>query len=179
MDKKIITKFLMVFAFFILLSGIVSSFAVSSQYWKENPVKLYPGETKEVYIVLQNMVGEGDINVRGVITEGSDIAKIIDESNIYSIPFGEKINVNLRISIPLEAELSGEYKVSISFTTLSFAEGGPLGIGSGVQKDIPVVVIAEPKPEISTWWICLIVAVLVLGALAFWFFKGKKTVKKK
>ena len=39
-----------------LISG-VSAFAVSSQYWDDNPVSMNPGETKEITILLQNMAG--------------------------------------------------------------------------------------------------------------------------
>ena len=60
-----IYKIIFSITLFILLSYSVFAFGVSSPYWDENPLYLKPGETKEVTMILQNMVGEDDIKMTG------------------------------------------------------------------------------------------------------------------
>ena len=84
----------------ILISGSVSAFAVSSAYWKENPIIIYPGETKDIQVILQNMAGTGDISAKGAIFSGFEIAHITDAEDVYLVPLGGKTPVNIQISIP-------------------------------------------------------------------------------
>ena len=70
----------------ILLISSASAFAVSSRYWKDSPVVVYPGQTSEIYVVLQNMGGEGDLNVRGIIVEGSEIASLVNDKTFLHSP---------------------------------------------------------------------------------------------
>ena len=60
----------------ILFVNGVFAFAVSSAYWEDNPLKIMPGETQNIKIVLQNMAGTENITLKGKISEGADIAKI-------------------------------------------------------------------------------------------------------
>jgi len=157
---------------FIIVIGSALAFSVSSQYWKDYPLQISPGETKDIYVVLQNRAGTAeDLTATGTITQGSDIAKITGLKKEYEVPFGEETKVNIRVSIPKEVEVGHNYDITINFNFASATEGeGPLTIGSNVEKVIPVLVVAEPPKSSETeernLWIYLIIGLIVLIILA-------------
>lgn len=176
-DKKYLEIGILV-GMLILISSSVSAFAVSSAYWKENPIIISPGETKDIQLTLQNMAGTGDLNARGVITEGSEIAQITDADNIYLVPLGGKTPVNIQLSIPEdEEELEEEYILRISFTTLSTDAGG-FGFGTGVERMFPVIIAKEPEPKMASWIIYLVVGALIIVLIIFSAMKKKKKAGK-
>lgn len=158
----------------ILMIGSVSAFAVSSAYWKENPIVVYPGETKDIQIILQNMAGTEDILAKAVILDGSEIAQITDAEDVYLVPLGGKTTVNIRLSIPEDAEIEDTYdELRISFTTLATDAGG-FGFGSGVERVFPIKVVREPAPEIASWIIYLAVGVLVALIIVFFVLRKRR-----
>ena len=174
-----------IFGIFLISLSFVSAFAVSSQYWKENPVSLYPGQSTDIYVDLQNVGGEEDLTATVTITQGSDIAEIIDESNVYFVPIGERIPVNIRITIPSDTEINGDYTVTLSVTASASSSGGPLGLGSGVEKEIPVKIIEKPKTKgISqngelTWWVYVIIIAILIALIIIILVLIKKRSKSK
>ena len=162
---------------FILLAGSVSAFAVSGQYWKNNPVIIGPGETKDIKLILQNLAGDSDLTVRAEITEGSEIAELIDESNIYQIPLGTKTEVNIRISDPLGGAVeSGNYTVKLSFTTLTTTEAGGFGFGNNIEREIPVIIQKpySPREKGVSGIIYLVVGIVIILVLIIAIAKKKK-----
>lgn len=171
--KKLSTVILMAFILFaILISSYITAFAVSSAYWSENPLNLYPGETKDFSLTLQNLASTEEVNLKARITESSEIIKIIDSGDIYSVPGGEKTKVNLRASIPDNAEIGDIYPFEITFTTITKTESATFGLGSSIKQGFNVEVIEKPetkeiateKPEIkiSTWIIIAIIVILLI-----------------
>lgn len=129
----------------ILLSSNVLAFAVSSKYWEENPLEMMPGETKDLFVTLQNMAGTETIEAEATIISEDNVAKITDVNKIYTVNAGEKTNVNLQVQIPKEA-IKTNYKVLLSFKTKTTSEEA-FGFGSAVEKEIPVVVKQPPREE--------------------------------
>ena len=157
----------------ILIIGSVSAFAVSSAYWKENPIVIYPGQTKDIQVILQNMAGTEDILAKGTILD-SKIANITDEDDVYLVPLGGKTTVNIRLSIPEDAEIDETYdELRVSFTTLATDTGG-FGFGSGVERIFPVKVVKEPEPETASWIIYLAVGILVALLIVFFVLRKKR-----
>jgi len=171
---------LLVVALFLI--GNISGFAVSSQYWKEAPVILYPGTTTEIYVVLQNMAGEEDITVTGVIIEGSEIATLSDPSNIYTVPVGTRKNVNIRFDVPEDTEIPSNYSIILSFVAGPAGETETLGLGSGIQKTIPVFIVKEPRKPIdlkSSPWLYIILVLIVILIVVITIVLKKKKKKEK
>jgi len=165
----------------LLLINNVSAFAVSSQYWKEKPVILYPGTTTEIHVVLQNMAGEEDITVTGTIIEGSEIAILSDSSNIYTVPVGARVNVNITFDVPEDTEIPSNYSIILSFVA-SAGEAETLGLGSGIQKIIPVFIVKEPKKQIelkSSSWSYIILALIIALVIIIAIILKKKKKKEK
>ena len=129
----------------LLASGGVLAFAVSSQWSTSNPIQMYPGQSIEITIILQNVPGPDDITAKAAITEGADIATLVDSNLEYLIPVGERTEVKLRIQIPETIAIGGTRDIKISFTTLAGTEPGSLGFGTSIERVIPVNIIKEPE----------------------------------
>lgn len=150
----------------ILSLNLVSPFAVSSRYWEDNPLIASPGESVEFFVVLQNIAGEGgDMTVEGSITEGSDIATFKDSSPIYSVPFGQKVNVYLEAEIPREASNGEILNVVVSFRTISGDSSQALGLGSGIERTIPIKIVSSEKSNMWIWILGLAIVVVVITLL--------------
>lgn len=167
-------------AILLILFANVSAFAVSSQYWEENPIKMIPGETKEIEILLQNMAGTEDVYVEGAIIESSEIANMINSENEYLVKAGDKTYIKLSITIPKQ-NYQSKYNVILSFKT-SQEGSGSFGLGNSVEREIPIIIESKPSiiDETSKTWIIaiLIIALIVLGILLIKK-RGRKGKKRK
>ncbi len=173
--------------FIILLSTYVSAFAVSSAYWDENPLKLTQGETIDFHILLQNIGGTKDINVRADIVTGSEILELIDQSEEYTIPAGGKTKVNLRATVPADVKIEDTFPIEITFTTITETGTGVFGFGSAIGHKFDVVVAPtaeqraklEKQEQIIQWAIYLIIGIVILAVIIFFIVKKKKIKGKK
>ena len=164
----------------------VSAFGITSPYWQERPLEVVPGETVDVYLELQNMLGEEDITVVAEVVKGSEIVEIVDESNEYFVPFGSKdVKISLRITIPENAAVGTEYEAGITVTTITPGEKGAVSMGSSIEKDFPIIVKSATTEATATgtnWGLVLgvIVVIVIVILIVVQLLKGKKSkVKKK
>ena len=178
-NKKIYFGIAFLLGIFLLINS-VSAFAVSSQYWRENPVIVYPGESSDITIDLQNMAGEDTIIATGVIIEGSEIASFSDPSNVYTLPPGTRLPINIHIDIPVDTDIPSNYSLILSFTT-STEEAEAVGLGSGVQKIIPLIVVKKPKEPVelkSSPWLYIILALIIILIVVITIVLKKRKKKK-
>ena len=150
----------------VLSLSLVSSFAISSKYWEDNPLLASPGESVEFFIVLQNMAGEGgNITVEGSITEGANIAKFKDKLPTYTVPFGEKLSVYLTAEVPKEANNGEILDIVVSFRTISHDDTQALGLGSSIERTIPIKVVTEEKSFMWVWILVIATVALIIFIL--------------
>ena len=185
-NKKIIYQVGILMGILILLTTNILAFAVSSKYYEDYPIYLSAGETQEVQMTLQNLASTEDVNVRASIREGDGIIEITDASKDYLIPTGEKTIVNLKITIPSDAEIQEAYAIKIQFTTVTVSESGTAGLASGISKEFNVIVgtpaaISEKKLKWLVFKKVLIslIGILVIIILIIWKVKKRKTSGKK
>ncbi len=176
-------KGVMIFALLmaVCLSTSVAAFGISSPYWKENPLVMSPGESKEVHMTLQNMVGDEDLTVQAALVSGSEIATLTDESNVYEVKAGTAdTKVNMDIVVPEDAMLEDSYNIVVSISTVTSSEGGGVSLGSAIDKSFEVIIEAPvPEEEMPAYnttvlWTVVIVAALIL----LWWILQKKQRKK-
>lgn len=130
-------------------SGVFAG--ISSPYWggsNPNPLKMYPGETKDVYFNLQNCpsladsCSKTDDNLVVSLLEGSEIAQITSGDK-YTVPYGTAdSNVVLKVTIPENAAIGTAYNVKFSVSTVS-AGTGTVQLGVGYNVDFPVEVVSK------------------------------------
>ena len=181
---------IIIFSMFLLviLNYNVNAFGVSSPYWDENPLLVYAGETKEITMVLQNMVGGEDMTLKAELNSGKEIATLTDQITTYNVPFGtSNIPVHLRISIPADAKPGQEWPVGISFKTITENRGG-VTLGGAIDKGFRVKVIERPQPTTSVYktgkalsgleqlggFVILVVILLILILVIKYFHKKKE-----
>ena len=167
----------------IFISSNVLAFAVSSQYYGGNPLYLQPGESTETFFTLQNLASTEDVRLQAKITEGENIVKLTDLSEIYNVPAGEKTKVNFLVTAPANAKKGDTFPVSMEFTTAAIG-GGPIALSGSVGKGFNLVIGKDSdftgnKTQSKFSWTYLIVALIVALVIVIYFvFKKKKFSKK-
>jgi hypothetical protein len=140
--------FIVAFVAFTLLIPLIAAYGVTSPYWDTRPLKMNPGDTKNVVLELQNMVGGGDINLIAKVIGGNDIATLTDENLEYLVPFGKKgVLVNLEVALPSDYPIGKKSSIAISFATAPVDGGGTIQVGSGLVRNIPVETVEQPVPD--------------------------------
>lgn len=177
--KKMMMKSWVILGMFVLLISFASSFAVSSRYWGGNPILANSGETVDFFVVLQNIAGEGgDVEVQGLFGDGGDIARFIGESDIYFVPFGEKVDVNISVIVPEDAIVGDIINIVVSFKIITEDSAGQFGFGSSIERKIPIKIVGAEEQVSSTFsnYIYYLVAliVLILIVIAYILIRKKK-----
>src|SRR3989339_835888 len=147
---------ILLFGMVLVSLSVVSAFGVSTPYWDENPLRLAPGESMDVELVLQNMAGSDDVKVRA------------------------------RVAVPMNVVDGGTREVVLSFTQVGQEGAGMVSVSGGFTTKFPVFVVAtkesvlfQPKPEVevpqkSYFWVWVLVVVLVLVLVWFAWKKYRK-----
>lgn len=166
----------------------VAALGVTSPFWDSNPLIMYPGETQEFDLVLQNMVGNRDFSVKSAVEEGAEFAAFVNENTIYPLPFGkDDLKIRVKISIPPDARPL-EQKIGVSFTEIVEPEAGNMvQLGGAVKTYIPLVIPSgERASGASTGNLSLVlgttvgkvsltlVALLVIASLIYLFARKKE-----
>lgn len=179
MEIKI--KSIMFFVLLVLLISIVniSAFGVGCAYTNENPLKLFPGESSDVLISLQN---NEEISLKASILVGSDIA-ILDASDVYNVPANGSIDVKLNVNVPASASIGQEYVITVNFLQVSEIQGGTVGFNTAMEKSFKVLVVEKPAEETPAateegisliWWILGIVVVIAIIVVIRFVIKNKE-----
>jgi uncharacterized membrane protein len=169
MNTKIISTLMLA----IMLISLTSAFGITSFYWEEKQLEMYAGETKNVELLLQNMVGGEDISLKSSVVKGRDIAKI--ESDIYTVPFGVKeMPVNIEITTPKNAKIGDNYEVRVSFTQIVSQGDNMLQMTGSIEKSFFVTVSREREIPMTYGWIIGGIALLVIVGLVILLIREKK-----
>ena len=137
----------------VILSSLASGFGVSSSYWKENPLLMYPGETKDVALLLQNLVGDKDMIINVELVEGKEIATLLDKSNEYKIPLGKKdVPINIRIKIPENTDLDENIGVGVLISTIpADFDNRTITLTGRIIQSIPIRVLNNKSKSLDKW----------------------------
>ena len=123
----------------ILFSSFVSAFGVGAAYYKENPLKISAGESKEIIFNLQNGPGPNDVIAQPSITQGSGILELINSEKVL-VAVGASVNIKTRITIPKDAKIGDVYPIQMTFTTISKGES-TFGLSSSVSRKFDVIIV--------------------------------------
>jgi len=139
--KKIITS---TFILLIISINFISAFDVISPYNEESPLKLSPGEVKEIQLILKNAVENENITLTATVLGTG--ASILGDA-IYPISFETEIPISLEVSAPENISVGKEYEIDISFNEVKTKEGGILSITSLVTTKIPIKIVDKTRNE--------------------------------
>ncbi len=172
---------ILIISVLILSISFVSAVAIGLPYWEGNPFVISPGQTGTVNLIIQNMVGEGDITIKAEIVQENEIASL--EEDEYFIPISKDAQVPIKITIPSNATLNTTYKVKVSFKTITPSSEGGVTMGIGIVSTFDVLVKEgvkeQPKEKLGTktWIIIGIIILIIIIAIVLKKQKLKKIFK--
>lgn len=181
--KGLTQKITLLLALTILLSFGVNAFAVTLPYMQDKTLVLYPGESTELTVGLQNMVGDADQTVMVTIEDGNEIARIIDKENVYKVPKNTNDRVaRLSIKIPSDTKLGSEYKVRFKAGEVTGASGDMVQVVTGLSDYFIVRVgpVPEVKPVMKEksvtdiWWVAGAAVLFVLVVSLIFYSRLRK-----
>lgn len=146
LDMKKIVKIVGFIGVFILFFiSFTSAFGVATFYSDNYPLRMKPGEIKDTFFLLRNVVeGDSDVIIKAELISGNEIAKITDETNEYDLPFGEEKEVNIRIEIPKDAAVGSIYRINAIFRPVSSKGGaGNVQFVLNIGKSFPIIITGE------------------------------------
>lgn len=173
----------------IFITYFVSAFGYSSSYTVDNPLTVYPGETKDAQIKLRTTPDEGNLTIKGEMLDNASIAELSDENLEYEIGPEKDAVVNIILKIPKNAFIGQEYSIRMRFTDITPSEGGgTVGFRGGFTVSLRPRVIEKPqeKPaeeeKITIGWIILgvvlVVAVVAVIIIIYFIIRRVKGRKK-
>jgi hypothetical protein len=182
-------KLIVIAITFLLSMNYVSAFGVSSPYWKNNPLELSPGETKEVAFTLASSPTEETTTAVVSLIGDAGIAEIISGTNYSVAPGSTNTKVILKISLPETATIGYTYNVKFSVKPAPSEGQGTVQLAIKYDIDFPVKVVEKSqvsqaatnesqltpeKESASTTWIIGIILVLAAVIIGYFLLKKKK-----
>jgi hypothetical protein len=182
MTKNKIQTIILAGVLVITLLSLINASGVSSPYWPENPLQLNPGETRVINLTLQNMVGNEDITFQAKLSSQDNVATLLNANaeSKYLVPFGSKdVPIVIQIQVPSNAKVGSKYNVDVLLNEVSSSQGGMLHVTSSVSTSFPVEVIGKPGTAIPSYFVWLLMGVVLLAVIVFFCFKKKNKKLKK
>ena len=185
MDNRNIRLFTFAFMFFLVSTSFVMAFGISAPYWNDNPLRMFPGETKEISFNLQNcpslldICDKSDETVTIMLEQGEEIATIISGNN-YDLPYGSADQyVRLKVEIPSNADLGERYNIVFSAISTPDVEGGNIQVGIKYNVNFPVIVgekfdtllpVSDEASERAAigFIVVIVIIILALVAIVIW-----------
>lgn len=172
--KRAILSSLILITIIISSINLISALEVISPYNEDNPLKISPGETKEVQLILIST--EGGENVSLTASVSGTGASIMGDA-IHPLEEGKEIPVRIEVSAPADATIGENYDIDLSFEEVKTEDGGIFSITSSVTKKIPVTIVdksGETQNTRSGLTSLLILVVIVAAILIKIFLIGKE-----
>ncbi len=176
----------------LLVFPLISAIGVGSPYaGAKMPLKMYPGESKDVLLNLQNFDVDEDMAFKGEILIGGEIAVLEQED--YTVPFESRtVYAKMVVSVPSSASIGDTYQIRYKFKQASFdsPEGGMISMAQGIERGFDVIVVEKPpepvvdvpvmpeEPQSSgnmmMWIIITVVVVIIVVVVVIIIIKKKK-----
>jgi len=173
-----------------LLAGIGGALAlgVSTPYWQDHPLEMYPGQERDVSFLLVNRAGNPTTDALVTLDESAGVAEITSGEEYTVPPEARDVRVVLKVSIPDSASIGDSYEVKFSVREIPEEDqGGNVQLGVGYGVTFPITVVSQgDAPEQTTptestartastgaivIWIVMIIIIILLIA---WLFGRKK-----
>ncbi|MFA7708453.1 MAG: hypothetical protein WCX73_05880 [Candidatus Pacearchaeota archaeon] len=181
-------KFILLLSLFsVVFLNFVSAFGVGLAYNSQDPLRLFPGESRDIQIKLQSSINEGDLIISPEILEGYDIARIIDNSKEYKVISNQPIGavINLRVSIPANSSIGEKYSVELVCKDITKRDSGMIGVSSSITSSFSILVVEKSESKVSTsektpsenlnlfWWMLIIVIMLAIILVTYLFVRKR------
>lgn len=173
---------LMCILVFLTSFCLVSALGVGSPYTSDDPMQIYPGETKTVSLSLQNSDVEEGLTLTGSLSAPLGITASLDKET-YNVGYKEAgVYAIMTVKMSSDAKVGDKYTISASFTQQNVKGGGMIALGAQVTRIIGVVVIPvppepvpeTPAPSVPWGWIIGIIVVIIIIVLVIYLILRKR-----
>ena len=175
----------------LFFSANVLSLGVNSEYYNSNPLKMQPGETKDIeFILVHGTEEKTSVKAIASLVEGSEIAEIIGGKEFTLSPgtlVEDNKKIKLRISIPQSASIETSYEIKLSVTSIPEKEIATVQLNRAYLINFPVIIgeessVEKPveKQKVNIKVIAIIVAlfiIIIIVILTVILLKKKQEVK--
>ncbi len=138
-------KFFTILAILIIGIPTIMALGVSSPYWKDNPLKMAPGQVKEISFSLTNSPTEETEKASISLLEGKEITEIISGLNYTVSPGSTDTKVILKISIPSSAKIGNSYNITLFIKSSPTKEEGTVKLSIGYKASFPVLIVESSE----------------------------------
>lgn len=159
----------------------VLALGVSSPYWDKNPLKMYPGQIKEVSFTLTNKPDAETETAFVVLEEDAGIAELISGTEYSVAPGTTNTKIVFKISMPETATIGDSYGIRFSAKSAPSGEEGTVQLTMGYDISFPVNVVAQSEvsedivDEIEeTDWILWAVIIIIVLIILYFIFRKKR-----
>ncbi len=151
MDNDNKLKFATLILTLVISIGSVLALGVDSPYWEDNPLKMYPGETKEVSFTLKNSIEEKS-PARAIVSliESAGIAEIISEEEFIVPPGSNDNKIIIKVSIPQNAKIGDSYSIKFAVTPSPEEKEGNIQLRLQHIRELPIIVGEKTAVLINT-----------------------------
>lgn len=171
-----------------IMTYFVGASGIAAPHWdgeNANPVGLFLNETRVINFELQNLGSDEDVTFRFEIVNGTEVAQLVDASNIYLVKANDRTKVPVKITAPSGAKAEDTYKVKVEATTVETQKSGQFKFGAAMGASFDVVITA-PAPKVvqaeqeitsttsSNWIIYLIIAIIIIAIIIYFVSRKKK-----
>ena len=161
---------------FLCSINYVAALGVSSPYWEEHPLKMHPGQSKEVSFSLVNKPNAELANAIVELIQGEQIAEITS-GKFYSVaPGTTDTKVILKLDIPENAKIGDVFDVKFTVKAGAPEDEGTVQIAVGYNVNFPIIIVEEseipeekiiPKTSEKTninWviWLIIIITLIII-----------------
>ena len=174
-----------VLVFFVLGIAVLSASVIGVGVGFSEMIKVYPGQSSEFTLALQNFpAGGGGVVFVAEVTQGSEYVSFPDGLT-YNVGDGDFTRARMRVSVPLGTAVGTVIPVRILFTTAPAAgsEGDTVNVNSGIGIVYDIVVVEEPQVAeevggIGNFWIWAIVILVIVVIIVVWLASSKHAKSK-
>ena len=142
-NKRIIS----IFVFLLIITPIVYSFGLTTPFFGD--IEMYKNDKRVITFMMQNMVGEQDLDVKAELLAGNEIARVIEQGKIIKVPYGRNdVPINVELITPENPKK--EYQIAFIVRTLPSPERRTVQLATGLEKRFKVVVSEGTRPGTSS-----------------------------
>ncbi len=158
-------------------TGFASGIGVSQVYWEDNPLKMAPGESREIAFTIISDVGDEPADIIVEMINNGGVSSITSGES-YSVASGSRnTQILMRVSVPSNAEIGTRYDVKFNLKPDNVQTADTVQLGLEYSIEFPVIVVDESQSsgeDFSYAPIFIIfVSLVVIGFIVFLVLKKK------
>jgi len=165
--------------------NFVLAMGVNSPYWDANPLKMHPGQEKEISFTLVEKPTEDIKNAFVEVIDLAGIAELTSGTDYEVVPGTTDTKIKFKVTISETTQIGETYELRFIVKSAPADEQGTVQLGISYDIKVPVEIVEESQvpAEIQTQetsskgfpiWIILIIIIVIIIILIVFLNKNKR-----